>query len=235
MTPQLRFSIIIPAHNEALYVENTLQHIKNLSYPEDKYEVLVIENGSSDETLEIAQEFESENVHVFKNTTTGVSAARNMGIDKLSPESDWVLFLDADTLLGKDFLNELSVFLSKPNRFSVGTTSVRPYPLTTNARVWYSFYDVCHRIFEALYSITIVKRSLLPGLRYDETLVMAEDLNMVKQARKQGKFFFLSTPNVSTSTRRFDQEGWWHVFFQWTFVASLPKGLQRRFTYKHVR
>jgi glycosyltransferase involved in cell wall biosynthesis len=235
MDTKLRFSIIIPAHNEADYIAPTLEHIAALSYPKDCYEVIVVENGSSDATLDIAKRYESENIRVFKNLIKGVSAARNFGIDRLDPESDWVIFLDADTILQKEFLNEMNSFLSKPNSYSVGTTSVRPYPQTANARAWHTFYDVCHRLFEALYSITIVKRSLFPALRYDETLVMAEDLHMIKQARKHGKFFFVPTKSVSTSTRRFDQEGYWNIFFQWTFVANLPKSMQRRFTYKLVR
>ncbi|MEI7480153.1 MAG: glycosyltransferase, partial [bacterium] len=50
-------SIIIPAHNEEKYIEETLKNINNLSTDKDQFEVLVIENGSTDRTLEIANLF----------------------------------------------------------------------------------------------------------------------------------------------------------------------------------
>jgi glycosyltransferase involved in cell wall biosynthesis len=232
---KLRFSIIIPAHNEEKYIGATLEHVATLSYPIELYEVVVVENASSDRTLDVAKQFEGLNVCVFKNENAGVSAAKNFGIDRLSPHSDWVVFLDADTILKADFLLDLDRLLQASRKpLSVGTTKVLPLDSSRKARAWFALYDLQHR-FGGSYAIQIAKRSLFPALRFDEVLTMGEDLLFIRQARKSGKFFFLPTRTVYTSTRRFDTEGYWKLFLQWTLVAILPKRQQKEFGYKVIR
>jgi glycosyltransferase involved in cell wall biosynthesis len=231
----VRFSIIIPAHNEEKYIGATLEHIATLSYPIELYEVIVIENGSWDRTFDVAKQFEGRNIRVFKNEKAGVSAAKNFGIDRLSPHSNWVVFLDADTILKANFLLDLDGLLRASRKpLSVGTTKVLPLDGSRRARAWFALYDLTHR-FGGSYAIQIAKRSLFPALRFDEDLTMGEDLMFIRQARKSGKFFFLPTRTVYTSTRRFDTVGYWKLFFQWSFVAILPKRKQKEFGYKVVR
>jgi len=234
---RLFFSIIIPAHNEEKYIENTLKKIINLDYPKDKVEVFVIENGSNDKTLEVAQKLSGQNISVLISPEKGVSIARNLGTEKVSKNSDWVIFLDADTLLERNFLKELNIFLQKNSNknYSIGTTSIMPFPETKKAKRWFVFWDLGHKIFKASYAIQIIKRSLLADIRYDVNLEMGEDLKLIKEARRYGKFFFFETKDVLSSTRRFEQVGWWKLFFQWIFIAKLPKFLQKKFTYKVTR
>jgi glycosyltransferase involved in cell wall biosynthesis len=47
--------------------------------------VLVVENGSTDRTLDVARRFESDNIRVLESDATGVSAAKNHGIDRIPP------------------------------------------------------------------------------------------------------------------------------------------------------
>lgn len=235
MGSRLSFSIICPAHNEALYLGRTLEHLRQLNYPRERFEVIVIENGSTDRTYEIAKGFEGGNIRVLRSEK-GVSRAKNLGTDSARKESDWLVFLDADTILEPEFLNELDDFLREPHHaFTVGTTSVRPLSGTLKARLWFSFYDLGHRLTKASYSIKMVRRDLFPPIRFDEALQLAEDLHVIAQAREFGEFFFMPTTTVFTSTRRFDKLGWWYVFFKWTFDAMLPEHTQKKLTYEVVR
>lgn len=232
----LRFSFIIPAYNEEHYIEMTLAAVSALEYPKEAYEVIVVENGSSDATLAIAQKFEGGNVRIVHTDTKGTAHAKNVGIDLLRKESDWVIFLDADTTLASNFFIDLSAFLKKMDgAYTVGTTSILPTPRTLNARVWFALHNFVHRITKSSYSIKMVRRSLFPPIRFDEALTMGEDLHVVQQARRFGKYFFFRTKTVSTSTRRFEKVGWWKIAFMWLFVAALPARLQRRFVYKVIR
>jgi glycosyltransferase involved in cell wall biosynthesis len=232
----LRFSIVVPACNEEGYIEATLEHLSTLAYPAEFYEVIVVENGSSDTTLDVAKPFEGGNIRIFTNDRAGVSAAKNFGIDRLCPRSDWVVFLDADTILQADFLSDLDTLLqSSRKQLSVGTTKVLPLGGSRNARIWFAYYDLMHRFGKGSYAIQIAKRSLFPALRFDERLTTGEDLLLIQQARRSGKFFFLPTRAVYTSTRRFDALGYWPLFFQWTFVSLLSPQRQQRFGYKVVR
>lgn len=234
---QLFFSIIIPAHNEENYIKETLEGINDLNYPKDKFETIVVENGSTDKTLEVAQSNKGEKMAVYSSAEKGVSFARNFGMEKISPESNWTIFLDADTILKENFLSELNSFLQshQDRNYTIGTTWVKPYPESKIANFWFSFWNICHKIFKVSYSIQIVKSALLKDIKYDVLLEMGEDLKFIKDARRYGNFFFLDTYSVYSSTRRFEQIGWIKIFFQWTIVANLPSFLQRKSKYKVVR
>jgi glycosyltransferase involved in cell wall biosynthesis len=232
--PKLFFSFVVPAHNEGSCIASTLQRLKQLDYPADKFEVIVVENGSSDNTFELARAFEGPNLRVLQSGK-GVSRAKNAGIDRLSPRSDWVVFLDADTELKPEFLNELASFLQRRKDYAVGTVSLRPLPDTAYARAWFFVHNIGHMLTKTSYSIKIVKRTVFPANRFDEDLVTGEDVDMIRKAEKYGKFFFMWTKNVSTSTRRFEKLGWWYVLFYWSFVAILPVHWQKHFGYEAVR
>ncbi len=237
MAQQFFFSIVIPAHNEEKYLKDTLDGINGFNYPKDKFEAIVVENGSTDKTLEIAQNNKGEKISVYSSSAKGVSLARNFGMEKISSLSDWTVFLDADTILKENFLNELNKFLQDNTNeyYTIGTTSVEPYPISRVARFWFSFWNLCHKIFKVSYSIQIAKSSLLKDIKYDELLEMGEDLKFIKDARKYGNFFFFDTRSVYSSTRRFEQIGWVTIFFQWTIVANLPFFFQKKSKYKVVR
>lgn len=235
----LFFSIIIPAHNEERYIRETLERIVLLEYPSHRYEVIVVENGSSDRTYETAKLFEKGNIAVLNSLKKGVSAAKNIGIEKLNKSGDWTIFLDADTILEKSFLNRLNEFLIKNQlrNYAVGMTEVQPLPKIFKARIWFAFYNLGHRLTKTSYAIQLINTSILLSkpIRFDENLSMGEDLKLIHDARRYGNFFYFSTKDVGTSIRRFEHYGWFSIFFFWMFVALLPAKIQRRFVYKVIR
>lgn len=235
--PLLFFSIIIPAHNEELYIEKTLNCISALAYPKERYETIVIENGSSDATFATAKKFENENTFILISDKKGVSIAKNLGVTKMNPKSDWAIFADADTILEKNFLQELNTFLqeSQNEKCVIGTTKIKPIPANAKARRWFAFYDFGHKVTKTSYAIQIAKSTLLSRVHFPENLEIGEDLRFIADMRKLGKFFFFKTDAVFTSTRRFENKGWWKIFFYWNFVALLPDRLKQRFVYKVIR
>jgi len=234
---KLFFSIVIPAHNEEKYIEETLTNIKNLNYPADSLETIVVENGSTDKTAEIAKKFESQNIKVFISTEKGVSKARNFGISKVNLKSDWVIFLDADTILKSDFLNELNTYLQKNinKNLSVGTVSLRPLPETLVAKFWFSFFDLSYRFFKLSFAIQIARASLLKNIKYDEQMEKAEDQKFIKDLRRFGNFFFMHTRSVFTSTRRFTQVGWLKLLGIWSLETISASWRQRHLKYPVIR
>ncbi len=231
------FSIVIPAHNEEQYIERTLSYIQKIDYPNGSFEVIIIENGSTDATYTKAKKFESDTIKILSTPQKGVSAARNAGVARIHKNSQWTIFMDADTFFEPEFLNELDAFLKNPgaSSYSVGTTMIEPFPNRLGARMWFRFYDFGHWITKTSYSLFVVRTDLLSETPFDEELKMGEDLRVIEAACKHGKFFFLRTDSVYTSTRRFDKEGWVKIFFVWIFVAMLPQSWQRRFEYKITR
>ncbi|MBU6431316.1 MAG: glycosyltransferase [Patescibacteria group bacterium] len=233
----LFFSIIIPVHNEERYIKANLLSIISLDYPVDKYETIIVENASNDRTYEMAKSFEKGNIIVIDSAKKGVSIAKNTGIEKMNKNSDWTIFLDCDTVLEKNFLKRLNEFMieNKHRNYAVGTTEVQPLPRSFKANLWFAFYNFGHRLTKTSYAIQIIKTSLLQHISFDENLSMGEDLKLIRDARRYGRFFYFPTKDISTSTRRFEHYGWFNLFFIWMFVAMLPRKLQRRFVYKVIR
>lgn len=94
------FTIIIPLYNKEKFIENTLKSVLNQSFSD--FEVLIINDGSTDKSEEKVLNFKDPRIHYFHKENGGVSAARNFGIEKAS--SNYITFIDADDYWYPDFL-----------------------------------------------------------------------------------------------------------------------------------
>ena len=88
-------SIIIPAYNSGAYLKETIQSALDQTWPEK--EIIVVDDGSSDNSLAIAKGFENPKVKVFGQKNQGASAARNRGLRE--SKGEYIQFLDGDDLL----------------------------------------------------------------------------------------------------------------------------------------
>ena len=86
----MEITILLPAYNEEQSIGKTISKIKEL-YP--AFEVLVIDDGSTDTTADVVRSFGDEVVFI-QQFNAGASAARNAGIQIAT--GDWIAFLDAD-------------------------------------------------------------------------------------------------------------------------------------------
>jgi len=236
-TAFLFFSIVIPAHNEKKYVGTTLAALKELEYPSDRFEVIVVENGSTDQTASVIAAEAPASAKVDSIAEPGVSRAKNRGIELLSPSCDWVIFLDADTWFAPPFLKELNAFLQRNagKNLGSGMISLRPVPDTRIARNWYRFYNFANYATATTRSIQCIRRDLLKGLRYDESLTFGEDTKMLKETKRRTRHFYLRTRSVFSSTRRFQENGWAHQLFSWIYMASLPYEKKKALRYPPTR
>ncbi len=222
------FSIVIPAHNEEHYISKTLEYLKKIDYPKRSFEVIVIENGSTDKTYEVSSKFQSSLVKVYTSKEKGVSKARNFGAAKTSKKSEWIIFLDADTIIKENFLNELNDYLFKNKGYSVGTTKVMPSNRGPTARFWFSVYNLMHKITKSSFAIQMADKKLFLLVKYDESLTFTEDLKLINDLRKYGKFLFLNTDQVETSTRRFEKIGWIKLLFKWLHESLIMNEQSKR-------
>ena len=92
------FSIIVPAYNVEKYIEKCIDSILNQSYK--NYEVIVINDGSTDNTLNILNKKYKDKVKIYSKENGGLSSARNYGVLKSS--SKYILFVDSDDWLEPD-------------------------------------------------------------------------------------------------------------------------------------
>lgn len=97
-----KISVIIPTYNYDKYIEATIDSVLKQTYKD--FEIIVIDDGSEDETKSIILQKYSNIVNYFFQNNRGASSARNVGISK--SKGNHILFLDAD-----DILNENTLFL----------------------------------------------------------------------------------------------------------------------------
>lgn len=96
-------SIIVPVYNTEKYLDQCIQSILSQTYTD--FELLLINDGSTDQSGVICDQYalKDARIKVFHQQNTGVSAARNLGLDHAKGE--WVTFVDSDDWIGLDFFN----------------------------------------------------------------------------------------------------------------------------------
>lgn len=107
-------SIIITAYNYEKYIERAVRSCLDQSLPKKDYEILVVNDCSTDNTKKILENYETE-VRVFNlEKNVGLSAARNFAVKKA--KGQFVTFLDADDYIQRDMLMLQKTFLSENNK-----------------------------------------------------------------------------------------------------------------------
>lgn len=104
---KLKLSIIIPVYNVEKYIEVCIESLYKQNIPEDEFEVILINDGSTDNSLSILQRFEIQhtNITVISQRNQGLSVARNNGIKVAKGE--YILFVDSDDLIIENSLKTL--------------------------------------------------------------------------------------------------------------------------------
>lgn len=101
----IKFSIIVPIYNVEKYLRTCIESILNQSYK--KYEIILINDGSSDNSDMICEEYKKyNNIKYINKKNEGVSVARNIGIENANGE--WLVFVDPDDWLEKTYLEEIN-------------------------------------------------------------------------------------------------------------------------------
>ena len=106
-----KVSVVIPVYNNEKYIRETLNSLKDQTYTD--FEVLCIDDGSSDNSSKIIQEFEAKDqrFHYYFQENSGAGPARNNGLSKATGE--YISFLDGDDLYYPDSLKRMITALDK--------------------------------------------------------------------------------------------------------------------------
>lgn len=100
--PSITF--LVPCWNEEKTVGITVQSILDSNYPKEKIKIIIIDDGSRDNTYEIAKTFESESVKVLKKENGGKHTALNLALEYV--DTDLTAIIDADSMLDKNACRE---------------------------------------------------------------------------------------------------------------------------------
>ena len=134
MFVEMKISIIICTYNRVLYLPKCLEHLKNQDSKASDYEIIIIDNNSTDKTAEISKKFISENpelnIRYILEPTSGLSHARNKGINESRGEI--ICFIDDDGFVFPDYVKNLRKTLEdNPNINAFGG---KIYPMYESQR-----------------------------------------------------------------------------------------------------
>ena len=105
-------TILIPAYNEEETIAKTIESVLEADYAPGRKKVIVIDDGSSDGTLEVAGKYARKGVLVLHQANKGKAAALNYGLEHVKTEL--VASMDADSFIEKDALMKIVGFFSDP-------------------------------------------------------------------------------------------------------------------------
>lgn len=110
------FTIIIPTYNSAQYIEQAITSIQSQTY--HKYEIIVVDDCSGDDTYSIVQELGEDRIRLFINDKNyGPGVARNVGLDNAGGE--YVIFLDSDDMISENLLGTIAEIIANKGNFDI--------------------------------------------------------------------------------------------------------------------
>jgi glycosyltransferase involved in cell wall biosynthesis len=164
-TANPKVSVVIPAYNQAHYLAEAIQSVVNQTF--EDYEIIVVDDGSTDDTQLVAQQFEPSIRYIYQDNQ-GLAGARNTGIQHA--RGDLIALLDSDDAWLPTFLASMVSLMETKPQAAVCYCGViyidslgRKLPQSGNTRVLSSevMYDTILRMNFLIPSTIIMKRSVV--------------------------------------------------------------------------
>lgn len=208
----MKLSIIIPTFNEENYLPHLLESIKRQNFRD--YEVIVADAGSEDSTKVIALEWGCKVVE------GGLPAVgRNRGAE--SAQGEYLLFLDSDVILTRDYL-ELCLDEFQKRKLGIAITQIAPLSDTFLNKITHDLANFFMKRVENIkphgagcYGIITTRKLHYQVEGFDEDLDFGEDTDYIERIGAISQFKVLRNPKLLVSTRRLQEEGMRNVVFKY--------------------
>ncbi len=207
-------SIIVPCWNEEKTVSKTLNSLLELKYPKDRLEILAVDDGSTDGTWQVLQEFKKyPQIKIFKKENGGKHSVLNFGIENCNGE--YIGCLDADSYVDKNALENIMLYFERDENAVSVTPSVKIYKpeniLQMMQKVEYGWGILLRKMLSyigALYvtpgPFSIFKKDLFSQIGQYRLAHNTEDMEMamriqkhkLKIANSHNAFVYTVAPNT---------------------------------------
>ena len=191
-------SIIVSAYNEERVVENRINNLLNLDYPKDKYEIIVVESGSTDNTYQIVNDVINKRKNTINPTIKllrekrrkGKASAINFG--QKNANGDIILGTDANTIFDKNVLKEMIPHFEDRKVGAVDGRYVvlNPDNTLTSSESFYWELESIMRMGESVLGSVCALHGKINAWRKNivdaDTDMLAEDLDMAVQIKRKG-------------------------------------------------
>jgi glycosyltransferase involved in cell wall biosynthesis len=187
-TATVSISIIIPALNEERMIGRCLESLVKLDFARERFEVILVDNGSRDKTLTTAESFQDRiNVRILQKTGVKISALRNTGARVAL--GGILAFLDADCLAPSDWLDRILVLAPADGAGVLGAHYLLPEDSTWVGRTWH-VYQEAPKAGEVSHipagDLIMRREDFLKIGGFDESIQTNEDYELCERARAAG-------------------------------------------------
>ena len=229
-----KFSVIIPTYMEGRYIKRTLSILSGI---DDPLEIIVVDGGSQDGTIKIAEGFTDK---VYQIKERGISRAKNYGAEKAS--GNILVFLDADVIPPRNFAEKLrGVF--NDSRTVGATCSIMPADPKPAELIFFIFYNGLLRLFSKFKPhargefMAIRRKAFMIINGFDENLPCLEDHDLSLRASKLGKFVFIQDLTFYETLRRIRKIGLLRVVSIWVidYISLVIRGKPVSKVWRSVR
>jgi peptidoglycan/xylan/chitin deacetylase (PgdA/CDA1 family)/GT2 family glycosyltransferase len=217
---QEKISVIIPARNEEKYIESCIRSVKSQDFSD--YEIIVVDNGSTDKTSEIARKL---GANVVFEPQVGLPRARETG--RRTANGEILLYVDADTVIPSSYLSKVAQFFENHCKIVAVTNPFFFYDgnWKTNIFIRFAFKVACPLYFKILDAFHLpkfvlggtfaVRKYILEKIGGFNTSIKfyGEDADISVRISKEGSIGFLPNLYTSTSARRYISQGFMKTQF----------------------
>jgi glycosyltransferase involved in cell wall biosynthesis len=181
-------SIIIPALNEEKMIGRCLDSLAQLVFERERFEVILVDNGSCDRTIAIAESFKDRlSLRILQQTGVRISGLRNLG--GRAAHGDILAFLDADCLPASDWLERIFALAPSDGIGVLGAHYLLPQKSTWVGRTWH-VYQEAPKSGEVSHipagDLIIRREDFLRLGGFDESIQTNEDYELCERARAAG-------------------------------------------------
>ncbi len=180
----IAISVVIPTLNEEAVIGRCLESLARQTFPHQSFEVIVVDNGSRDGTVDLALGFrESLRLRVLSRKGVPASALRNLGAEAAAGHS--LAFLDADCIAGPDWLARAMPVLRTAGCGVIGASYTIPDGSSWVARTWYGHMRTERQgpvSYVPAGTMLISRKTFLALGGFDETIATSEDCEFCQRA-----------------------------------------------------
>ncbi len=208
-------SVVVPTYNEELNIGRTLRYIRCI---DPLAELVVVDGGSKDKTLKIAEKYAHKVIRSKKKTIGG---ARNLGAKHASGEV--ILFVDADTIPHMEFFDKIRMICSRDHNVVGAGCVIMPRNVSFLESLFFSFLNFFVYLSVKIKRPTIAgscvayrKKAFWKVNGFDEEMAASEDQDLCLRISKLGEVVFSPRIVAYTSSRRLRELGFFGLVWDWT-------------------
>jgi len=219
-----QISVVIPAFNEEAFIRSTLKCLERQTLPRNAYEIIVVDGGSTDHTVEIASEFADI---VLLQRSKFVGGARNDGVRVAS--ADIIATTDADILVPRNWLERIISDFKRKDVVAV-YGPIEPIEQRMKYKIMLElfnklshFANKTHIFYTTVGANTAFRRdAFLKVGGYDE-IPANDDYGIAKKLKKEGRILYDARLKVKFSMRRMEKFGVSRALLLWAENAWAAK------------